>query len=162
MDFGSVSARSIAANPHIPVAYEPFPADPPAISYDQSSLWMPTGPAVRSPSAPPPAAPSPLVPDVFDPLAERCPCANAGDVTHASNAASSRQRVTTSQVVLSSVGLRSSNPSNPSWSSTAPARAPKRRASSSPLLAGTVMALILMTVIRPSWHRREPAAPGRE
>src|SRR3954447_14812519 len=122
---------------------------------------MPTGPALGSLSAPRPAAPSPLVPDVCDPLADRCPCVNAGDVTQASNAASSRQRVTTSQVVLSSVGLRSSNPSNPSWSSTAPALAPKRRASSSPLFSGTVMALILMTVIHPSWHRRGPARRTR-
>ena len=69
-----------------------------------------------------------------------------GELTQASNAASSRQRVITSHVVRSSVGLSSSNPSNPSWSSTAPALAANRRASSSPLSAGTVIALILMTV----------------
>ena len=40
-----------------------------------------------------------------------------------------------------------SKPSKPSWLSTAPARAAKRRASSSPLSAGTVIALIFTTVI---------------
>jgi hypothetical protein len=55
--------------------------------------------------------------------------------------------VTTSQVVRSSTGFSSSNPSNPAWPSTAPARAANRRASSSPLSAGTVIALILMTVM---------------
>src|ERR1700683_3681750 len=79
--------------------------------------------------------------------ADRCPCPNAGECSQAWNESSSRQRVTTSQVVRSSVGLSSSNPSNPSWSSTAPARAAKRRASSSPLSAGTVIALILTTVM---------------
>lgn len=56
------------------------------------------------------------------------------------------KRVTTSHCLRSSVGRSSSKPSNPSWSSTAPARAAKRRASSSPASAGTVMALILITV----------------
>jgi len=50
--------------------------------------------------------------------------------------------VTTNQVVRSSVGCSSSKPSKPSWLSTAPARAAKRRASSSPLSELTVMALI--------------------
>ena len=45
-------------------------------------------------------------------------------------------------------GRGGSKPSKPSWSSTAPAAA-KRRASSSPASAGTVMALILMTVMAP-------------
>ena len=47
--------------------------------------------------------------------------ANAGDDTHASNAASSRHRVTTSQVVRPSAGRSSSKLSKPSWCSTAPA-----------------------------------------
>jgi type IV secretory pathway VirB10-like protein len=55
--------------------------------------------------------------------------------------------VTTSQVVRPSVGLSSSKPSKPSWLSTAPARAANLRASSSPLSAGTVIALILTTVM---------------
>ena len=70
---------------------------------------------------------------------------------------SSRQRVTTSQVVRSSVGCSSSKPSKPSWSSTAPARAANRLASSSPVSAGTVMALILMTWDMPAPYLR-PAA----
>jgi hypothetical protein len=110
------------------------PAEPPAISKDHSSLLTPTGGG----AAPPPRS-----------AAERCPCPNAGECSHASKAASSRQRVSTSQVVRSSVGLRSSKPSKPSWSSTAPARAANRRASSSPLSAGTVIALIFTTVICP-------------
>src|SRR4051812_19610297 len=77
-----------------------------------------------------------------------CPCMNAGEEIHAWKASSSRHRVITSQVVRSSVGLSSSKPSKPSWPSTAPARAANRLPSSSPLSAGTVMALILMTVIR--------------
>jgi hypothetical protein len=79
--------------------------------------------------------------------AERCPCPNAGECIHALNASSSRHLVTTSQVVRPSVGLSSSKPSKPSWSSTAPARAANLRASSSPLSAGTVIALILTTVM---------------
>ncbi len=79
--------------------------------------------------------------------ADRCPCPNAGDCIHAWNAASSRHRVTTSQVVRPSVGLSSSKPSKPSWLSTAPARAANLRARSSPLSAGTVIALILTTVM---------------
>src|SRR5271169_6822800 len=79
--------------------------------------------------------------------ADRCPCPNAGEFIHALNAASSRHLVTTSQVVRPSVGLSSSKPSKPSWLSTAPARAANRRASSSPLSAGTVIALILTTVM---------------
>src|SRR5580658_7984902 len=80
-------------------------------------------------------------------VAERCPCPNAGEFIQAWNASSSRHRVTTSQVVRPSVGFSSSNPSNPSWSSTAPARAANLRPSSSPLSAGTVIALILTTVM---------------
>ncbi len=45
------------------------------------------------------------------------------------------------------MGLSNSKPSKPSWLSTAPARAANRLASSSPLSAGTVIALILTTVI---------------
>ena len=45
------------------------------------------------------------------------------------------------------VGLSSSKPSKPSRLSTAPARAANRRASSSPLSAGTVIALIFTTVM---------------
>src|SRR5450631_2707607 len=80
--------------------------------------------------------------------AVRCPCPNAGELTHAWNDSSSAQRVMTSHVVRSSVGLSSSKPSKPGWSSTAPARAANRRASSSPPSAGTVIALTLMIVIR--------------
>src|SRR3954449_150052 len=65
---------------------------------------------------------------------------NAGDEIHAWNDSSSFQRVSTSQVVRSSVGRSSSKPSKPGWSSTAPARAAKRFASSTPLAAGTVVA----------------------
>ena len=83
------------------------------------------------------------------PLPPRWPRPNAAEFSQAAKLSSSRHRVTTSQVVRSSVGLSSSNPSNPSWLSTAPARAANRRASSSPLSAGTVIALILITVIRP-------------
>src|SRR5215469_882 len=90
--------------------------------------------------------------------AERCPCPNAGECSQASKEAWSRHRVTTSQVVRSSVGLRSSKPSKPSWLSTAPARAANLRASSSPLSAGTVIALILITVIVPEGS--EPASGG--
>src|SRR5215813_2536289 len=79
----------------------------------------------------------------------RCPCPNAGECSHASKLASSRHRVITSQVVRPSVGLSSSKPSKPSWLSTAPARAANRRASSSPLSAGTVMALIFTTDMCP-------------
>src|SRR5882762_6141767 len=79
--------------------------------------------------------------------ADRWPWLNAGEVTQAWKDSSSRQRVTTSQTVRSSVGWSSSKPSNPSWLSTAPARAANRWASSSPLSAGTVIALILMTVM---------------
>src|SRR6201995_1916421 len=93
---------------------------------------MPTGGG-----APPPARSA----------ADRCPWANAGELTHAGKAASSRHRVTTSQVVRSSVGLSSSKPSKPSWLTTAPARAANLRANSSPLSAGTVIALILTTVM---------------
>src|SRR5450631_3091353 len=82
--------------------------------------------------------------------AVRCPCPNAGELTHAWNDSSSAQRVMTSQVVRSSVGLSSSKPSKPGWSSTAPARAANRRASSSPPSAGTVIALTLMIVIESS------------
>jgi hypothetical protein len=109
-------------------------AEPPAISKDHSSLLIPTGGG----AAPPPRS-----------AADWCPCPNAGECSHASKAASSRQRVSTSQVVRLSVGLRSSKPSKPSWLSTAPARAANRRASSSPLSAGTVIALIFTTVICP-------------
>src|SRR5699024_2981179 len=59
----------------------------------------------------------------------------------------SRHRVTTSQVVRPSVGLSNSKPSKPSWSSTAPARAANRWASSSPLSGSTVIALILITLM---------------
>ena len=45
----------------------------------------------------------------------------------------------TSHVVRSSVNRSSSKPSNPSWSSTAPGRAAKRGASSSPLSTGTLI-----------------------
>src|SRR5271165_7530427 len=79
--------------------------------------------------------------------ADRCPCPNAGEFIHAWNAASSRHLVTTSQVVRPSVGLSSSKPSKPSWLATAPSRAANLRASSSPLSAGTVIALILTTVM---------------
>src|SRR3984957_12862191 len=106
--------------------------DPQAPPEDPSSLLTPTGPG-----AGPPARSA----------ADRCPCPNAAEFIQAWNASSSRQRVTTSQVVRSSVGLSSSNPSNPSWLSTAPARDANRRASSSPLSAGTVIALILTTVM---------------
>src|SRR5215471_11270067 len=62
--------------------------DPPATSYDHSSLLIPTegcaGPPARW-------------------AAERCPCPNAGECTQAWNASSSRHRVTTSQVVRPSV-----------------------------------------------------------
>src|SRR5579863_8995416 len=109
----------------------PQPEDPPAISYDQSSLLTPTGGGAWPPARS---------------AAERCPCPNAGELSHARNAASSRHLVTTSQVVRPSVGLSSSKPSKPSWLSTAPARAANLRASSSPLSAGTVIALILTTV----------------
>ena len=106
--------------------------EPPAMTYDHSSLLTPTGggasPPLRS-------------------EADRCPCPNAGEFSQAWNESSSRHRVTTSHVVRSSVGLRSSNPSKPSWLSTAPARAANRRASSSPLSAGTVIALIFTTVM---------------
>ena len=81
--------------------------------------------------------------------AERCPWPNASEFTHAWNASSSRHLVTTSQVVRPSVGLSNSKPSKPSWLSTAPARAANLRASSSPLPAGTVIALILTTVMPP-------------
>jgi hypothetical protein len=47
--------------------------------------------------------------------ADRCPCPNAGECSQASKEAWSRHRVTTSQVVRSSVGLRNSKPSKPSW-----------------------------------------------
>src|SRR5690348_10393464 len=90
--------------------------------------------------------------------ADRCPWLKAGEFTHAWKASSSRHRVTTSQVVRPSVGLSSSKPSKPSWSSTAPARAANRRASSSPLSAGTVIALILTTVTRSTYQ----PAPGTE
>jgi len=76
-----------------------------------------------------------------------CPCPNAAELTQAWNDSSSAQRVMTSQVVRSSVGSSSSKPSKPGWLSTAPARAANRRARSAPPSAGTVMALILMTVI---------------
>src|SRR6516164_5506629 len=129
---------------------QPRPGDPPATSYDHSSLLMPTGAGAGSPDRS---------------AADRCPCPNAGEFIQAWKAASSRQRVTTSQVVRPSVGLSSSNPSNPSWSSTAPARWANLRASSSPLSAGTVIALILTTVmppIMPGWPSgpacRPPAA----
>src|SRR5260221_8757905 len=79
--------------------------------------------------------------------ADRCPCPNAGEFSQASKEAWSRHRVTTSQVVRSSVGLRSSKPSKPSWLSTALARAANGRASSSPLSGGTVIALIFTTVM---------------
>ena len=95
--------------------------------------------------------------------AERCPCANDGELSHAWNDSSSFHRVTTSQVVRSSTGLSSSNPSNPAWSSTAPARAANRRASSSPLSAGTVIALIFTTVIpsiMPGRIYARPATPA--
>ena len=49
--------------------------------------------------------------------------------------------------VPSSLGWRSSKPSKPSASSTAPARLAKRRASSSPEPSRTVMALIFTTVM---------------
>ena len=58
-------------------------------------------------------------------------------------------------LVAPSVGRSSSKPSNPSWPSTAPARAAKRLASSSPASSGTVMALIFderhapITALRP-------------
>ncbi len=120
----------VIARPRPPARAQP--GDPPATSYDHSSLLIPTegcaGPPARS-------------------AAERCPCPNAGDWIQAWNASSSRHRVTTSQVARPSVGLSSSNPSNPSWLSTAPARAANLRASSSPLSAGTVIALILTTVM---------------
>ena len=44
----------------------------------------------------------------------RWPWANDAELRQASNEASSRHRVTTSQVVRSSVGFSSSNPSKPS------------------------------------------------
>src|SRR4051794_8311827 len=71
--------------------------DPPAGTYDQTSLCTPTGGGVGSPARS---------------AAERWPCANAGELTHAWNASSSRQRVTTSQVVRSSFGRSNSKPSN--------------------------------------------------
>ena len=78
----------------------PFhPAEPAAISKDHSLLLTPTGGGAASP---PRSA------------ADRCPCPNAGECSHASKEASSRQR-----------------------------------ASSSPLSAGTVIALIFTTVICP-------------
>src|SRR5450759_1715344 len=77
----------------------------------------------------------------------RCPCPNAGESTQAWKDSSSAQRVITNQVLRSSVGLSSSKPSKPAWTSTAPARAANRRARSSPLSAVTVIALILMMVI---------------
>src|SRR5579862_8397135 len=89
---------------------------------------------------------------------ERWPWPNAGDASHALKDSSSRQRVTTSQVVRSSVGFSNSKPSKPSWLSTAPARAANLRASSSPLSAGTVIALILITVIVPEGS--EPRSGG--
>src|SRR5579862_9285092 len=110
----------------------PQPEDPPATSYDQSSLLTPTGGGAWPPARS---------------AAERCPCPNAGEFSHPWNAASSRHLVTTSQVARPSVGLSSSKPSKPSWLSTAPARAANLRASSSPLSAGTVIALILTTVM---------------
>src|SRR5579864_5828641 len=124
----------------------PQPEDPPAISYDQSSLLTPTGGGAWPPARS---------------AAERCPCPNAGELSHAWNAASSRHLVTTSQVVRPSVGLSSSKPSKPSWLSTAPARAANLRASSSPLSAGTVIALILTTVTR-STYQPAPGAEGPE
>jgi hypothetical protein len=51
------------------------------------------------------------------------------------------------QPLVTSVGRSSSNPSKPSCPSTAPARAANRRASSSPASSGTVMALILISVM---------------
>jgi predicted nucleic acid-binding protein len=120
--------------------------EPPAISNDHSSLLTPTGGG-----AAPPARSA----------ADRCPCPNAGDCTHAWKASSSRHLVMTSQVARPSVGLSSSKPSKPSWLSTAPARAANRRASSSPLSAGTVIALILTTVIPTIMPgRRRPAGRG--
>src|SRR5215471_14616136 len=95
--------------------------------------------------------------------ADRCPCPNAGECSQASKDAWSRHRVTTSHVVRWSVGLRSSKPSKPSWLSTAPARAANLRASSSPLSAGTVIALIFTTVmwsIMPARAGLGPPRPG--
>jgi hypothetical protein len=88
--------------------------------------------------------------------AERWPWPNAGEFSQAWNDSSSRQRVTTSQVVRSSVGFSSSKPSKPSRPSTAPARAANLRASSSPLSAGTVIALIFTTVMPLIMPDREP------
>src|ERR1700733_4699452 len=109
------------------------PGEPPAMTYDHSSLLTPTDGGASPPDRS---------------AAERCPWPNAGECSQAWNDSSSRHRVTTSQVVRSSVGLSSSKPWKPSWLSTAPARAANRRASSSPLSGGTVIALILITVIR--------------
>src|SRR5690606_3980682 len=113
------------------VSPQPWPDEPVATSYDHSSLDTDTGPPWGCGASAP-----------------WCPCAKAGLFTQAWKASSSRHRVTTSQVVRPSVGRSSSKPSKPSWSSTAPARAAKRLASSSPEPSGTVMALILMTVTK--------------
>src|SRR5690606_29024141 len=110
------------------VSPQPWPDEPVATSYDHSSLDTDTGPPWGCGASAP-----------------WCPCAKAGLFTQAWKASSSRHRVTTSQVVRPSVGRSSSKPSKPSWSSTAPARAAKRLASSSPEPSGTVMALILIT-----------------
>src|SRR5690606_27936416 len=135
------------------VSPQPWPGEPVATSNDHSSLDTATGPPWGCGASAP-----------------WCPCAKAGLSTQAWNASSSRQRVTTSQVLRPSVGRSSSKPSKPSWSSTAPARAAKRRASSSPEPSGTVMALILMTVTsaimpappppRPPMRRPRVPRPG--
>jgi hypothetical protein len=127
-----VGCHSWKRHPRRTTFAHPFCGEPPATVNDQSSERTATGSAFGA--------------VLFMPA---WPWWKAGEDIQAAKASSSRQRVTTSHWSRPSVGRRSSKPSKPSWWSTAPARAAKRRASSSPLPGGTVMALILMTVTHP-------------
>ncbi len=103
-------------------------------SNDHSSLPVPTGPPCACPA---------------------CPCWNAWLFNQAWKSSSERHRVYTRNTSRSSLGRSSSKASKPGDFDTAPARFANRSTSWSARSAGTVMALILTTVMR------SPSRAGR-
>ena len=81
------------------------------------------------------------------PVCCRCPCWNAALDIQAWKSSSLRQRVYTRNVSRSSLGRSSSKASKPGQLLTSPARAANRATSSSARSAGTVIALILTTLM---------------